>query len=59
MSVDGMVWYFNIYIAEYYQKELECRRIMGEDTTNVRVTMSHVYQQMGDNTSAERILEEN
>lgn len=47
------------YDTDYYKRELECRRMMGEDTTNVRVTLSHVYQTMGDNSNAELILEEN
>ena len=43
----------------HYRSELEIRKNLGTDTTGVRVSMSQIYDKLGDATTAEMLLNDN
>ncbi|XP_067944236.1 tetratricopeptide repeat protein 28-like isoform X2 [Watersipora subatra] len=43
---------------EFYEKELEIRRSQGSDTTGVRVSLSRIYDKLGDVDKAEALLDD-
>ena len=44
-------------LAAHYKSEFEIRKNLGEDTTGVRVKISQMYEQLGDNEAAASILD--
>ena len=47
---------FIIFVAYYTQAE-RAKRDLGEDTTDVLISLSNAYSKMGDNNKAEQVLD--
>ncbi|XP_067944003.1 tetratricopeptide repeat protein 28-like [Watersipora subatra] len=43
---------------EHYEKELDVRKRLGVDTTRVTISLSHIYEEIGDIAKAEALLYE-
>ena len=46
---------FIIFVA-YYTQAVQAKSDLGEDTTDVLISLSNAYSKMGDNNKAEQVL---